>query len=117
MKHLIKTIVVVAAVLLAAGCNKETLPTPQPADQTRHVGYVKCGEPGSATVTGEEAWHALLDTLFDATLEGCAITFWDADLAGTQPSRQKRPLPIPPPAATAPTPGASGCTTKATPSR
>ncbi len=88
MKHLIKTIVVVAAVLLAAGCNKETLPTPQPADQTRHVGYVKCGEPGNATVTGEEAWHALLDTLFDATLEGCAITLWDADLAGAQQAKE-----------------------------
>ena len=88
MKHLVKTIVVVAAVLLAAGCNKETLPTPQPADQTRHVGYVKCGEPGNATVTSEEAWHALLDTLLLSTEDGCAVTFWNADLAGTQQAKE-----------------------------
>ncbi len=88
MKHLVKTIVVVAAVLLAAGCTKETLPTPQPADQTRHVGYVKCGEPGNATVTGEEAWHALLDSLLTSAEGGCAVTFWDADLTAAQPTKE-----------------------------
>lgn len=79
MKRNILTIMAAVAALLAIGCTPENVaPEPQPNETTRNVSYVKCGEPGHATVTGDEAWHALLNTLFDAVDEGCVVSFWEA---------------------------------------
>ena len=78
-RNVITTVILAVAAMLAVGCTPENVaPEPQPNETTRNVSYVKCGEPDHATVTGDEAWHALLNTLFDAVDEGCVVSFWDA---------------------------------------
>ena len=78
-RNVISTVILAVAALLAVGCTPENVaPEPQPNETTRNVSYVKCGESGHATVTGDEAWHALLNTLFDAVDEGCVVSFWEA---------------------------------------
>ena len=77
-RNVITTVILAVAAMLAVGCTPENVaPEPQPNETTRNVSYVKCGEPGHATVTGVEAWHALLNTLFDAVDEGCEVSFWE----------------------------------------
>ena len=88
MKHLAQIAIVVAAVLLAAACNNEPPPIPTPENTVRHVAYTVCGEPGSATTTGTDEWHALLDSLLTSAEGGCAVTFWDADLTAAQPTKE-----------------------------
>ncbi len=88
MKHLAQIAIVVAAALLAAACNKEPQPIPTPENTVRHVAYTVCGEPGSATTTGTDEWHALLDSLLTSAEGGCAVTFWNADLADAQPTKE-----------------------------
>ena len=52
------------------------------------MAYTVCGEPGSATTTGTDEWHALLDSLLTSAEGGCAVTFWDADLTAAQPTKE-----------------------------
>ena len=89
-RNVISTVILAVAALLAVGCTHENVaPEPQPTVTTRNVSYLKCGESGHATVTGDEAWHALLDTLFDAVDEGCVVSFWEAADGGAgQPTKE-----------------------------
>ena len=78
-RNIISIFLLAAMAVLAVGCNRENVaPEPQPSPTVRNVSYVKCGEPGRATVTGDAAWYALLDTLFDAVDDGCEVSFFDA---------------------------------------
>ncbi len=78
-RNIISIFLLAAMAVLAVGCTRENVaPEPQPSPTVRNVSYVKCGEPGRATVTGDAAWHALLDTLFDAVDDGCEVSFFDA---------------------------------------
>ena len=88
-RNVISTVILAVAAMLAVGCTPENVaPEPQPTVTTRNVSYVKCGDPGHATVTGDEAWHALLDTLFDAVDEGCEVSFWDAADGEGEPTKE-----------------------------
>ena len=72
--------------LLVVGCHDEPVNTegPTPSPTMRNVAYVACGEPQRATVTGDDEWHTLLNSLFDAVDNGCAVTFWNPDAPGAK---------------------------------
>ena len=78
-------IITLAAVLglVAVSCHDEpVVPTPGPV--VRNVGYVACGNQHQTTVTGDDSWHSLLDTLFAAAEGGCRVTFWNPDAMGSK---------------------------------
>ena len=88
-RNVISTVILAVLALLAVDCTPENVaPEPQPNETTRNVSYVKCGESGHATVTGDEAWHALLGTLFDAVDEGCEVSFWEAAGGSDKPTKE-----------------------------
>lgn len=82
MKRLKQITLVIAAMLLVVGCNKENAVTPTPEPTVRSVSYIVCGEQGQSTVKGDAEWDALLDSLLDAVDGGCNLTFWDASHVG-----------------------------------
>ncbi|MBR6292659.1 MAG: hypothetical protein IKR33_07645 [Bacteroidales bacterium] len=79
MKHTVKFLALTAVLgLLAVGCHDDPV-NPTSSTSIRNVGYIACGEMHSATVTGDDEWHALLDSFFEAVDGGCAVTFWNPD--------------------------------------